>query len=408
MDAKRPRLPPIPEKKPMREPSKPVAQDNAKLKRAGIIGIAIAVVIVGAGMTTRLFAKQELKSWTAEQAMPTVSAIHPARDGDARDLSLPGSVEAWSQAPVYARTDGYLKGWYVDIGAPVTSGELLAEIDTPDVDQQVAAATANLATARAQLALADSTAKRWDRLVAQDAVSKQEADEKRGDLAVRRAMASAALADVDRLRTLQSFRRIVAPFDGVVTSRSTDVGALIVSGNAAARPLFTVADTKKMRVYVRVPQSYSASIKAGMSAKLVLPEYPGRSFDAKLISTSDAVTDGSGTMLVQLMVDNAEGLLKPGAYAQVSFSLPSEGNAVLVPSSALVFRKDGLTVAVLGKDNRVTLKQVKIARDFGANVEIASGLSANDLIVDSPPDSLADGDEVHVLQAKDQSSNARS
>ncbi|HEY4345532.1 MAG TPA: efflux RND transporter periplasmic adaptor subunit [Parvibaculum sp.] len=392
----------------MREPSKPFAQDNAKLKRAGIVGIAIAVVVVGAGMTTRLFAKQELKSWTAEQAMPTVSAIHPARDGDARDLSLPGSVEAWSQAPVYARTNGYLKGWYVDIGAPVKSGELLAEIDTPDVDQQVAAATANLATARAQLALADSTAKRWDRLVAQDAVSKQEADEKRGDLAVRRAMASAALADVDRLRTLQSFRRIVAPFDGVVTSRSTDVGALIVSGNAAARPLFTVADTKKMRVYVRVPQSYSANIKAGMSAKLVLPEYPGRSFDAKLISTSDAVTDGSGTMLVQLMVDNAEGLLKPGAYAQVSFSLPSEGDGVLVPSSALVFRKNGLTVAVVDGDGHVKLKPVKIARDFGANVEIASGLSATDLIVDSPPDSLADGDQVHVLQAKDQSSNARS
>jgi RND family efflux transporter MFP subunit len=359
-------------------------------------------------MTTRLFAKQELKSWTAEQAMPTVSAIHPSRDRDARDLSLPGSVEAWSQAPVYARTNGYLKGWYVDIGASVKSGELLAEIDTPDVDQQVAAATANLATARAQLSLADSTAKRWDRLVAQDAVSKQEADEKRGDLAVRRAMASAALADVDRLRTLQSFRRIVAPFDGVVTSRSTDVGALIVSGNAAARPLFTVADTKKMRVYVRVPQSYSANIKSGMAAKLALPEYPGRSFDAKLVNTSDAVTDGSGTMLVQLMVDNAEGLLKPGAYAQVSFALPSEGDGVLVPSSALVFRKDGLTVAVVDGSGHVTLKPVKIARDFGAKVEIASGLSANDLIVDSPPDSLAEGDQVHVLQAKDQNTNARS
>lgn len=391
----------------MREPSNPVTQDNRKLKRAGLIGIAAAVVIVGAGMTTRLFAKQELKSWTAEQAMPTVSAVHPSRDGDARTLSLPGSVEAWSQAPVYARTNGYLKGWYADIGTQVKAGQVLAEIDTPDVDQQVAAATANLATAKAQLVLAESTARRWDRLVAQDAVSMQDAEEKRGDLAVRRAMASAALADVDRLRTLQSFRRIVAPFDGVVTSRSTDVGALIVSGNAAARPLFTVADTKKMRVYVRVPQSYSASIKTGMTAKLSLPEYPGRTFDAKLVNTSDAVTDQSGTMLVQLSADNADGLLKPGSYAQVSFELPSEGDAVLVPASALVFRKDGLTVAVVDRNGKVMLKPVKIARDFGANVEIASGLTVHDLIVDSPPDALADGDQVHVLDAKSQVSNAR-
>jgi len=392
----------------MHEPLKPVAVQGNKLKRAGLIGIAAVVVVVGLGATTRIFAKQELTDWTAEQATPTVSAFHPTMDGGQRTLSLPGSVEAWSQAPVFARTNGYLKAWYADIGTQVKAGEVLAEIDTPDVDQQVEAATADLATAQAQLKLADTTARRWDRLVAQDAVSKQDAEQKRSDLAVKRAMANAALANVDRLRTLQGFRRIVAPFDGVVTGRATDVGALIASGNAAARPLFTVADMAKMRIYVHVPQIYSANIKPGMSAKLVLPEYPGRTFEAKLVGTSQSVNDTTGSMLVQLVAENPEGLLKPGSYAQVSFDLPSSGSAVLVPASALLFRPQGMTVALIDGSGRVKLKVVKIARDDGAKVEIASGLSPSDLVVDSPPDALADGDQVRVLDAKDQVANARS
>lgn len=392
----------------MHEPLKPVAVQGNKLKRAGLIGIAAVVVVVGLGATTRIFAKQELADWTADQATPTVSALHPTVDGGQRTLSLPGSVEAWSQAPVFARTNGYLKAWYADIGAQVKAGEVLAEIDTPDVDQQVEAATADLATAQAQLKLADTTARRWDRLVAQDAVSKQDAEQKRSDLAVKRAMANAALANVDRLRTLQGFRRIVAPFDGVVTGRATDVGALIASGNAAARPLFTVADMAKMRIYVHVPQIYSASIKPGMSAALVLPEYPGRTFEAKLVGTSQSVNDTTGSMLVQLVAENPQGLLKPGSYAKVSFGLPNSGSAVLVPASALLFRPQGMTVALIDGSGRVKLKVVKIARDDGAKVEIASGLSPSDLIVDSPPDALADGDQVRVLDAKDQVANARS
>ncbi|HUD52529.1 efflux RND transporter periplasmic adaptor subunit [Parvibaculum sp.] len=392
----------------MHEPLKPVAVQGHKLKRAGLIGIAAVVVVVGLGATTRIFAKQELTDWTAEQATPTVSAFHPTMDGGQRTLSLPGSVEAWSQAPVFARTNGYLKAWYADIGTQVKAGEVLAEIDTPDVDQQVEAATADLATAQAQLKLADTTARRWDRLVAQDAVSKQDAEQKRSDLAVKRAMANAALANVDRLRTLQGFRRIVAPFDGVVTGRATDVGALIASGNAAARPLFTVADMAKMRIYVHVPQIYSANIKPDMSAKLVLPEYPGRTFEAKLAGTSQSVNDTTGSMLVQLVAENPEGLLKPGSYAQVSFDLPSSGSAVLVPASALLFRPQGMTVALIDGSGRVKLKVIKIARDDGAKVEIASGLSPSDLVVDSPPDALADGDQVRVLDAKDQVANARS
>ncbi len=392
----------------MHEPVKLIVRDNRGLKRAGLIGIAVAVVVVGAGMTTRLFAKQELKNWTAEQAMPTVSVLRPSVDGAQRPLSLPASVEAWSQAPVYARTNGYLKAWYADIGTPVKAGQVLAEIDTPDVDQQVAAATANLATAQAQLRLAETTAQRWDRLVAQDAVSKQDAETKRSDLAVRRAMANAAQADVDRLRTLQSFRRIIAPFDGVVTSRATDIGALIVSGTAAARPLFTVADTKKMRVYVHVPQNFSADIKPGITATLMLPEYPGHTFNATLLNTSESVNDTTGSMLVQLVADNSEGLLKPGSYTQVTFSLPNSGSSVLVPASALMFRPQGMTVAVVDGDGRVKLRVVKIARDFGSKVEIATGLSANDRIVDSPPDALADGDQVHILDTGSQSSHANS
>lgn len=387
----------------MHEPLKPLKRDDRKLRRAGVIGIAAALVIVGAGVTTRLLARQELKSWTADQAMPTVAVLHPSGDGDARSLSLPGTMEAWAQAPVYARTNGYLKAWYVDIGAQVKAGQMLAEIDTPDVDQQVAAATANLATAKAQLSLAASTAARWNKLVARSVVSKQAAEEKQNDFAVRRAMASAAQAEVDRLRTLQNFRRIVAPFDGVVTSRSTDIGALIVSGNAAAQPLFTVADTQKIRIYVQVPQNYIGAVTPGMTAKLSVPEYPDRTFDAKLIGAAGAVNDASGSMLVQFEADNAGGMLKPGGFAHVAFDLPAARSTVRVPASALLFRSTGTAVAVIGPDHRVTIRPITIAQDYGAQVSVASGLTDADLIVDSPPDSLASGDEVRVLDKKAQS-----
>jgi RND family efflux transporter MFP subunit len=387
----------------MHEPLKPLKRDDRKLRRAGVIGVAAALVIVGAGVTTRLLARQELKSWTADQAMPTVAVLHPSSDGDARSLSLPGTMEAWAQAPVYARTNGYLKAWYVDIGAQVKAGQMLAEIDTPDVDQQVAAATANLTTAKAQLSLAASTAARWNKLVARSVVSKQAAEEKQNDFAVRRAMASAAQAEVDRLRTLQNFRRIVAPFDGVVTSRSTDIGALIVSGNAAAQPLFTVADTQKIRIYVQVPQNYIGAVTPGMTAKLSVPEYPDRTFDAKLIGAAGAVNDASGSMLVQFEADNGEGMLKPGGFAHVAFDLPAARSTVRVPASALLFRSTGTAVAVIGPDHRVTIRPITIAQDFGAQVSVASGLTDSDLVVDSPPDSLASGDEVRVLDKKAQS-----
>lgn len=391
----------------MPEPLKPLARDNRKLKRAGLICIAVVLVILGMEMTTRLLAKQDLKNWTADQATPTVAVLHPSGDGDARTLSLPGSIEAWSQAPVYARTNGYLKNWYADIGTEVKAGQLLAEIDTPDVDQQVAAANANLITAKAQRALAETTAKRWNKLVEKEAVSQQAADQKQSDYAVRRAMERASQAEVDGLRTLQDFRRIVAPFDGIVTSRSTDIGALIVAGNGAARPLFTVADTKKMRVYVQVPQNYSAAIVPGMEAKLSVPEFPDRTFDAKLIGAAGAVSATSGSMLVQFEADNGQGLLKPGAFVQVSFILPAAQASVRVPASALLFRSEGTAVAIIGPDRRVTIRPITIAQDFGAQVSVASGLTTTDLVVDSPPDSLSTGDEVRLLDKKAQDTDSR-
>lgn len=389
----------------MRESSPPPQIETRALKRTGLFVLAIALLIAAGGITSRILARQEVKAWTREQMVPTVATIHPTVPDSKRPVSLPGSIEAWAQAPVYARTNGYLKDWSVDIGTPVKSGQVLATIDTPEVDQQVQAATANLATAEAQLKLAESTAARWDRMVAQDAVSKQEAEEKRGELDVRRAMASAARAEMDRLRTLQNFRKIVAPFDGVVTSRSTDIGALIVSGTGA-RPLFTVADTKKIRIYVRVPQSYISDIKPGLTATLSVPEYPGRVFNVKLLNTSEAVSDTTGTMLVQFVADNADGALKPGAYASVDLAIPGGASAVRVPTSALLFRREGTMVALLDANAHVKLKPITITQDFGPEIEVATGLSMNDTVIDSPPESLEEGDQVRLLQTNKQTGNA--
>jgi len=386
--------------------------DERGLKRAAWIGGGLVLLVLVAGFGTRFFDNRELSHWTAEQAIPTVATIRPTANNGATSLVLPASVEAWAQAPVYARTNGYLRRWHADIGSKVKAGQLLAEIDAPELDQQLAAARAELATAEANRKLAASTATRWDKLVAEDAVSRQEAEEKRGDLAARTAMANAARAEVDRLKALSGFKRITAPFDGVVTSRATDVGALIVAGNAAATPLFTVSDTRRMRIYVRVPQSYSVSIHKGMTAQIEVPEYPGKTISAELERSAGAVDPASGTVLVQLVANNAEGLLKPGAYAQVHFDLPEGDGGIRIPASALMFNKNGMRVALAGPGGRVTTKPVDIAQDLGTEVVIATGLSTSDRVIDSPPDALTDGDTVHVLkkdggQQKGKAGNAR-
>ncbi len=366
------------------------------LKPAGLIGAGVAVLIVAAGLVSRVMANQNVKAWTEDQAIPTVSVITPAIVGGEQALVLPGSVQAFYDAQIHARVNGYLKHWYTDIGAQVKAGQILADIDTPEVDQQLAQARANLAVAKANQKLAVATATRWTSLLADDAVSRQESEEKTGDLDSKTSLVKAADADVQRLEALEVFKRITAPFDGMVTGRTTDIGALIAAGAPNDPGLFTVADVHRLRIYVKVPQSYSADIHPGATATLSVPEHPGQTFTATLASTNGAVSDQSGTMLVELQIDNASGLLKPGDYAQVRFALPPTAGVIRLPASALMFRRKGMAVATIGPNNHVVLKYIAIARDLGTSVEVASGLSPSDRVIDSPPDSLADNEVVRI------------
>ncbi len=319
---------------------------------------------------------------------------------------LPGTLQAYYSATVYARVSGYLKHWYVDIGAPVQSGQILADIETPELDQQLKQSEANLDTALANERLTEITDRRWHNLLSSDSVSQQEADEKGGDYEAKKALVAAARADVERLRALESFKRITAPFDGVVTTRKTDIGALINAGHDAGHELFTVADVHKLRLYVGVPQSYITQIQAGMKAQLDVPEHPGQTFSAVLADNSRSVSENSGTVLIELQVDNADGKLLPGEYGNVRFDLPPDGQTVQIPASVLSFRKDGLTVAVLTSDNHVAIRSIKISRDLGATVEVASGLSPADRLIDNPPDDLEDGDQVRLAPPANQPAGA--
>jgi RND family efflux transporter MFP subunit len=366
-----------------------------RLKIAGVATVGLAVAVVAVGVVTRVNADQKVGTWTDAQAVPTVKVISLGGQSGSQTLILPGDVQAFNASPIYARVPGYLKRWYVDIGAPVKAGQILAEIDTPELDQQLAQAKADLQMAIANQHLSDTTARRWGGLLAQDAVSQQDADIKNGDLAAKSAVVVSARANVSRLEALESFKRITAPFDGVVTTRSTDIGDLISAGGSTATPLFTVADVTKLRIYVRTPQNYSAGVQPGMTATFTVPEYPGRTFTAKLAASADAITPQSGTLLVQLQIDNADRALKPGAYAQVRFSLPANG-AIQVPATALMFRDNGMSVALVGAAGRVTMKPVTLVPDLATAVEVAAGLTAADRVIDSPPDSLRPGDQVRI------------
>lgn len=367
-----------------------------RLKYAGICALGVGALIVSVRIFAYIHQKDALAAWTDAQAIPTVDVMRADSGSVATTLVLPGNVQAYYEAPIHARVSGYLKQWYKDIGAHVKAGDVLATIDTPELDQQLEQAKADLATAEANQVLAKVTAARWKNLLAEDAVSAQEADEKNGDLDAKTALMNAAQANVERLEALESFKRIVAPFDGIVTSRKTDVGALIAAGENNGPELFTVADVHKLRVYVRVPQNYSARINAHASATLTVPEYPGESFDVKLLSSADAVNDQSGTVLVELETRNEGGRLKPGDYAEVHFTLAQTGTHLQIPSSAVIFRDQGTQVAVLGPGNHVVMRDIRIARDTGTEIEVASGLSPRDLVIDSPPDSLQQGDLVRI------------
>ena len=372
---------------------------NRRLKLVATVAAVAAVLIVGAGAFSRVLAHRELKTWNEAQAIPTVALASLRGGDDSGGLLLPGEVQAFTAAPIHARVSGYLKRWYVDIGAPVKAGQLLAEVETPDLDQQLSQARADLATATANQQLAVTTAKRWQGLLADDAVSHQEADEKNGDLAAKTALVNSALANVRRLEALSSFKRITAPFAGVVTARNTDVGQLIADGSPTSTPLFIVSDESRLRVYVRVPQGYIARVRPGMTATLTVPEHPGRTFTATLQTTADAIGAGTGAQLTQLWIGNADHSLTPGEYAQVKFDLPAAPGSLRVPASAITNRHDGMAVAVVGPNSRVLIKPLIVTRDLGSAVEVAGGVTLADRVIDNPIDTLQAGDLVRVAGA---------
>ena len=383
------------------EPERIEAQPKPRhaLRVAGIVVAVVAVVIVAYGAITRAAESSHLRDWTEAQALPTVSVAPPVSGANSSGLQLPGRIEAYARAPIYARVSGYLKTWKYDIGAQVKAGDLLAEIETPDLDQQLLQARADLASAQANAALAQTTAKRWNAMLGSDSVSKQEVDEKTGDFTAKQAMVKAAQANVDRIVAMKGFTRIVAPFDGTVTARETDVGQLINAGAGGGQELFVVSDTKKLRVYVSVPQNYVPSVPPGTKATLNVPEHADKTYAATVESSAQSVAAASGTTLMQLSVDNSAGELMPGSYASVRLDMAGKTNALSVPASALIFAAKGLAVATVGSDNRVILKTVTIARDLGRIIEIGSGLAATDRVIENPPDGIANGAEVRIAGA---------
>jgi RND family efflux transporter MFP subunit len=382
-----------------------------QLRLAAIIAAIIVTVIVITGLVMRKSDDKQLRDWTDDQAIPTVALLKPGKRGNVATLDLPGRLEAFSSASLYARVSGYLKSWKVDIGQPVKAGQLLAEIETPDLDQQLLQAKADLASAEATAALAEITAKRWQLLLDSKYVSKQAVDEKNGDFMTKQALAKSARANVDRLKTFKNFARIVAPFDGIVTARGTDIGALINGDSGSGtgvgagstggmgQKLFQISNTKRLRVYVNVPQTYVPSIHPNTQAKITVPERPGQSYVAAVASSAQAVDIASGSTLMQILVDNEKGELLPGAFANVSFDLPGNVVVLSVPAGALMFDKAGLRVATVGPDNKVVLKTVTIMRDLGKIIELGSGLAPDDHIIESPPDGIANGDTVRIAQA---------
>jgi RND family efflux transporter MFP subunit len=366
------------------------------LRVTGVVLVLIAATVVGTGIMTRRIADARLSQWTETQAIPTVAVANPDPRGRRTTIDLPGRLEAYSQAQLYARVSGYLKEWKADIGTPVKAGQLLAEIEAPDLDQQIMQAEAVVSSARANAELAVQTLQRGQSLVTSGAVSKQDLDRRSADSANQQGLVKSAQANLDRLRVLEKYKRITAPFDGLVTVRTTDVGALISAGSGGGPALFVVSDTARLRAYVNVPQNVVPSVKIGTKAQLTVPEYPGRTFQATVEASSQAVDMASGTTRMLLVVDNASGELMTGAFANVRLDLPNPEATMTVPASALIFDQSGLRIATVGLDNKVALKPVTISRDLGREVEIATGLAAEDRVIESPPDGIANGDEVRI------------
>jgi RND family efflux transporter MFP subunit len=384
--------------------SRGTAQEASTKRSRWLAALAVIVVLGLAvqGIWSRREAHASLEREAEHSAKLSVEVVHPQKSDAPVDLVLPGNVQAFLDTPIYARTNGYLKKWYADIGAHVKSGQLLAEIDTPEVDDQLRAARADVANAQANYALAQSTADRWTEMLKSKSVSKQETDEKVGDMLAKKGTLDAARFNVARLEKTQSFQKVYAPFDGIVTARNVDVGALIDAGSSGgpAKELFHVAQADRLRVYVNVPQSYSQQIRAQQTAYLTLTETPTKHYPGIVARTSGAVDQTQRTMLVEVAVDNRNGDLLPGAYAQVHFALSPQASPYTLPGNALLFRPDGVKVATVDEQQRVKLVKVSLGTDYGTRVAIASGLAGNEQVILNPQDSIVDGAPVRVVQSK--------
>jgi RND family efflux transporter MFP subunit len=361
-----------------------------------VAGGGMLAYAIRGGITTRVAAESTLARSTDEAAVPIVNVIHPKQGAPLEELTLPGNTQAFSDTPIFARTNGYLKRWFFDIGTHVKRGDLLAEIETPEIDKQLQQARADLETAQANYHLAETTEARWRFLLQSDSVSKQETDEKIADLSAKKATVDSNSSNAHRLEDLQSFQKVYAPFDGIVTARNTDVGALIDAGaNSAGKELFHLAAIDTLRVFVAIPEVYSRAAVTGATAFLTLDEYPGRSFQGTLARTSNSIDQASHTLLTEVDVPNPDGQLLPGAYVSVHFKLPQTVRSVVVPSNTFLFRSEGLRVALV-RDGRVQLAPVKIGRDYGSTVEVISGLQAADAVILDPADSLVSGTPVRI------------
>jgi membrane fusion protein, multidrug efflux system len=366
----------------------------------GIVAGLVAVVAVVSGIRAREDSSAKLREWTDNQAIATVAVVLPDAKILNATIDLPGRLEAYYRAPIFARVSGYLKSWSADIGAKVKAGQVIAEIEAPEVDQQLLQARADLASQEASAKLSEATLTRRKSLIASNFVSMQEIDERSADLSNKKAAVKSGQANVERLEALAGYKNITAPFDGVVTARDTDVGALINAGGGSGPAMFVISDISKLRVYVNVPQSYVPAIKIGAKAVISMPEYPNRTFDATVEASSQSVDVGSGTTRMQLALNNPNGELMPGGYANVRMSLQRDTVPLHIPASALIFNQSGLRVATVGSDDRVLFKTVTIARDLGRDIELGSGISADDRVIVAPPDGLADGDQVRVAGSK--------
>jgi RND family efflux transporter MFP subunit len=383
-------------------------QGEQMARRLRLVGGAIvlfAIAVAAYGLGTRSSQNSSLHNLTEAQALPVVAVVAPTQAENQEGLDLPGRLEAYIRAPIYARVPGYLKSWKYDIGSKVKAGDVLAEIDTPDLDQQLMQARASLRVAEANAKLAQITAERWQSLANTDAVAKQDVDTRTFTWNANVAQVKAAQASVDQLVAEEGFKRLVAPFDGIVTARETDIGALInvgssgggISvGSAGGAELFVVSATSKLRVYVSVPQNYVPSVPPGTKATITVPEHPGKTYSGTVEASAQAVIPTTGTTLMELVVDNSAGEMMPGDYASIHLQIPSAANVLSVPSSALIFDAKGLSIATVDSHDRVLIKPVSIERDLGSVIELASGVSPTDRVIQNPPDGVGNGDEVRL------------